>query len=474
MTGLIMKIGRGRLFIPAFVRTTLGAAILNCSLCSPALAVPGDFDGDTTSDISVGITYRDRSRNAGSSAWLTRPTNGSPALFWTWTVPADAYVSGRFYSGDQKYYPGVVWVRDSRKPLEWHLKNSANQSQMIPFGLPGDTIPNLADWDGDGVDDLLVVRAGSGGILFWYVRLSSTSQVALFVFGVKGDKVGAFDTDGDGLAEMIALRNGYQWFIRKPAELTFTQVLWGLNGDIPLLPRDLDGDHLTDYIISRRTGSGQLAYLRYGNGQTATVQLGSDTSIPQIGNFEAAPGFAWSQRDTGLVVIKNQDQTLTQFQFGIPANAIIRPDGTVVQPIEDGRFGSPAGGSPVIPPTTPLPPTGTTAGCVRTFSSGWLLKPESQDSGGSRQGKPLILFTRNFPSNSCLNVIAANGQIIGHYGRYARERFYSGWGCGEGFSAGTLAQRATAAAGSKTIMLQEPNTGSCYGPGLADARTDRR
>ena len=435
---------------------------------SPAFAAPGDFDGDNTSDISVGISYRNSSRNAGSSAWLTRLTNGSPSLFWTWTVPADAYASGRFYPGDHKYYPAVIWVRDSRKPLEWYLKNGANQSQMIPFGLPGDTVPNLADWDGDGIDDLLVVRTGSGGILFWYVRLSTTSQVALFVFGVKGDKVGAFDTDGDGLAEMIALRNGYQWFIRRPAELTFTQVQWGLNGDIPLLPQDLDGDHLTDYVISRRTGSGQLAYIRFGNGQTSTVPLGSDTSIPQIGNFGASPGFAWSQRDTGQVTVQNPDRTVSQFQFGIPANAIIRSDGTVIQPTEDGRFGSPAGGGPVVPPT------GTTAGCARTYTSGWLFKPESQDSGGSRQGKPLVLFSKNYPSGSCLNVIATDGQIIGHYGRYATERFYSGWGCGEGLTASALAGRALSAAGSKNILLQDPKSGACYGPAAADARTDRR
>lgn len=449
--------------LSAVIRSVSIAAVALLSFeyfLQPAAATPGDFDGDGAADLSVGISYRPSSKNIGSSAWLTRLSNGDSPLFWSWSVPADAYAIGRFYPSDQRYYPAVIWVRDSRKPLEWYLKDAAGVSRLIKFGLPGDTITSLADWEGDGLDDLMVVRPGSGGILYWFIRLSSTGQTVLYVFGVKGDKVAAVDTDGDGMAEMVALRNGFTWFIRKPAELTFTQTQWGANGDLPLMPRDLDGDHLPDFIVARRTGSGQTALIRYGSGATASIALGSDTSIPQLGRFGPGSDFAWSQRDLGTTAIKAQDQSVNQFSFGIPSNAIIRPDGTVIQPNEDGRFGT-------------VQETGSAA-CLRTYTSGWLFKPESQDSGGSREGKPLVLFSKNYPSTSCLNVISTNGQVIAHYGRYSSNRFYSGYGCGEGLTAPQIAQRATDASGSKNILLQDSKTGTCYGPAAADARTDRR
>lgn len=431
-----------------------------------AFAVPGDYDGDGRSDLSVALASRSSSGNSGTTAWLTRLATGATSS-WNWNIPADAYVTGRFFSGDSRYYPGIVWVRSSTLPLEWYIKNSSQQDVLVKFGLPGDSITNLGDWDGDGRDDISVVRVGAGDILSWFVALTAgNGSLVEYQFGLKGDLAGVSDVDGDGLAEMVVLRDGYNWFVREPSEESYLQVQWGLSGDIPLFPQDLDGDNLTDYIIARRTGTLQNAYIRYGNGQQAIFSLGQDSSIPQIGHFRGKPAFAWSQRDTGWTAIrKNKDASLKLFQFGISTNAIIRADGTVVQPSSDGRFpaSSDGGGG------------GGSAGCSSVLSSGWLLKPASQDSGGTRQGKPLILFSRNLPSSSCLNILAAaNGTIIGQYGRFSSERYYSGYGCGSGYSASQFAQRALDASGSKNIYVQDPNSGRCYGPGPADGRTDRR
>ncbi len=449
-------------------------------LSTDSFAVPGDFDGDNKSDFSVALANRNGSTNTGTTAWLTRLGSGTGYYFWTWGVPADAYVTGRFYVGDERYYPGIVWVRDANLPLEWYIKNAAGQDVFLKFGLPGDSITNLGDWDGDGREDISVVRVGTGNVLNWYVALTQgPGSIVQYQFGISGDMAGMSDVDGDGSAEMVVLRNDYNWYVRDPAEETFTQKQWGLPGDIPLLPQDLDGDGLPDYIIARRTGTLQNAYVSYGNGQQAVFSLGQDSSIPQLGHFRNhLPNFAWSQRDSGwMAVRKNSDGSLKLFQFGIASNAIIRADGTVVQPSSNGRFpattdddddddddsGGGGGGD------------GGSAGCSRVFDSGWLLKPASQDSGGTREGKPLILFSRNLPSSSCLNILAAaNGTIIGKYGRFSSERYYSGYGCGSGYSASEFAQRAVNASGSKNIYVQDPSSGSCYGPGPADARTDRR
>jgi hypothetical protein len=430
-----------------------------------ALAVPGDYDADGTSDLSVALV----NKTAKTTAWLTRPTNGGSALFWTWGLPGDALVSGRFHPNDPKYYPGIVYVRSSSFPLEWYIKTAAGTDAFIKFGLPGDTVPNQGDFDGDGMEDLTVVR-NVGGQLVWYVALSgSGGQVAQYSFGLNGDKVGVSDVDGDGKVEMVALRSGFQWYIGNPRTGSVTAPQqWGLAGDIYLLPTDIDGDRLADFVITRRTGSFQVAYIKYGNGATQNTTLGFDSSIPQMGFFvRPLPTFAWSQRDTGFTAIRNFDGTPNVFAFGISTNAIIRADGTVVQPSEDGRFGGTSSGGGDTG-------GGGSANCTTTFGSGWLLKPAAQDTGGTRLGKPLILFTRNFPSGSCLNVIATDGTIVAKYGKFSSNRFYSGYGCGSFLSASQIASRAVAATGSKNIFVQNPANGACYGPGPADGRTDKR
>jgi hypothetical protein len=279
-----------------------------------------------------------------------------------------------------------------------------------------------------------------------------------------------------GVPEVLA---NFFWFVRDPLTTNFSTVQWGVNGDIPLLPQDIDGDNLPDYMISRRsnnTGGSQTAFVKYGNGQAETIPLGFDSSIPQVGKFSSTNNFAWSQRDTGWTAIRNPDNSKNVFLFGIAANAIIRADGTVVQPTSDGRF--PTTSNPVST-TPPANSNGPSATCSSTFTSGWLLKPRSQDTGDDRQGKPMILFSRNLPTSGCLNVLSTNGTIIGKYGRFVANRYYSGRsgldrGCGSSLGPEELANRALESSGSKNIFIHDPATNVCWGSGPADGRTDRR
>lgn len=427
-------------------------------------AAPGDYEGDGKSDLAVALVRA----STKTTEWLVRLSSSGNSLFFNFNLPADALITGRFYP-DRKTYPGIVYVRSSGMPLEWHIKNPQGGETFLHYGLPGDIVPNQADVDCDGVTDLVVVRNGTAnhypGFRLWYAALSGSGAVVETAFGLATDAVGLADLNGDSCAELLVLREGFSWFGRGLFSNSITQRQWGLNGDIPLLPKDLNKDGKPDFIISRLTGSGQVAYVRTSASNFLTLPLGQDTSIPLVGKFTKKNGFAWFQRDTGFAAIEKANGVESVLPFGVKENVIIRPDGTVIQPNSTGKF----------PVTAPPPSGGDTSSCSSVLSSGWLLKPASQDSGGTRQGKPLILFSSNYPSSSCLNVLAAaNGEVIAHYGRFSANRFYSGYGCGSGYSASQLAQRATEASGSKNIFLQDPSTGRCYGPGPADGRTDRR
>lgn len=325
----------------------MAVGVLVLWAASECLAMPvlGDYDGDGRSDLAVALVDRAR----GETPWLVRLSSGESPLFWTFSKPGDALVTGHFY-GDGKVYPGLVWVRDARMPLEWYLMTPQGTELFIRYGLPGDSIPNLGDLDCDGITDFIVTRNGRSnyypGFKLWYVALSGYGGAVLEeVFGTVNDRLYVADLDGDGCQEMVALRDGfYSWFGKKLFSSNISQVQWGLPGDIPLLPQDLNGDGRADYIISRPTGNGQVGYVRYSDSEYTTFDLGQNTSIPMVGNFTGTPGFAWAQRDTGFTGIRQNDGSVDVFPFGIPTNAIIRPDGTVVQPTDNARFGGTGGG----------------------------------------------------------------------------------------------------------------------------------
>jgi hypothetical protein len=334
---------RAKLF---FIVASLLVLTVQQSQAQPAL---GDYDNDGKSDLAVALV----NRQARTTAWLVRRASGEAPFFWNFGVPGDALVTGKFF-GDGRVYPGVVFVRDARIPLEWYIKNPAGQDVFLNYGIPGDTIPNLGDLDCDGITDLVAIRNGTSryypGYRIWYVALSgSGGRIVESLFGLVTDRVAVADIDGDNCAEMVALRDGFTWYTKKLFSPEIGVVQWGLPGDIPLLPQDMNRDGRPDYIISRPTGAGQVAYIRYSAASYQTVNLGQDTSVPMVGKFGSSNGFAWSQRDTGFTAISADWRNLEIFLFGIAANAMIRPDGTVIQPDDSARFGS------VANPTNPDP-----------------------------------------------------------------------------------------------------------------------
>jgi hypothetical protein len=145
--------------------------------------VPGDFDGDGKSDITV-----------------YRPSNGG----WYTLLSSTGYTT----------YVNYQW------------------------GLTGD-ITVLGDFDGDGKADIAVYRPSNGG---WYILLSSTNFTTYvsYLWGLTGDVPVAADYDGDGKTDIAVYRpsNG-EWYILWSSTnySTYDAYQWGLPGDVPLLKR---------------------------------------------------------------------------------------------------------------------------------------------------------------------------------------------------------------------------------------------
>ena len=324
-----------RSFKTFFVAAAVCGMVATADAAPPS--TPGDYDGNNSADLAVALV------TGNTTAWLSRLSPGGSPLFFQFNNRADAFVTGRFFP-DNKTYPGIVTVTGSQAPLLWTIKNDQGLETALNFGLPGDTIPNQGDLDCDGITDLIVTRPGTAarfpGFRLWYAALSSAAVVQEQVFGLATDQVAVGDVNGDGCAELIALRGSdFTWYTAGLFDTTANAGQWGLPGDLPLLPRDLDSDNIPDYTVVRAFGGQRFALVRYSANinNPGVIPLGSDTSIPQVGSFTGQNGFAWNQRNTGFTAVKQPDNSDVVFPFGISTNVIIRPDGTVVLPNQDGR-----------------------------------------------------------------------------------------------------------------------------------------
>lgn len=311
-----------------------------------------DFDGDAKADLAD--IYYDAPSN--QTIYYVRPST-SPFVLQVHAFPGtyDFHVSGKWYN-DGKAYPAVV--KKVGNGLEWTFKTADGSDLHLPYGLAGDLVPNQGDLDCDGRTDIVTTRTNVPGywerFRVWYIAETSANgtHVTETIFGLDTDQIGLADIDGDGCDEMVVLRPGeFNWYTRKltDTDLNPTPVQWGLPGDIPLLPADLDGDHLPDYAIVRPNGDKQTAYIRYGSGTSEVVDLGATGSVPFIGDFfGAGNSVGWVDRDKKQSFIKLASDNFP-FGWGTAVAAVMRPDGTVVGVRNDGsqgNFGAAVGTTP--------------------------------------------------------------------------------------------------------------------------------
>lgn len=182
------------------------------------MPVPADYDGDGVTDLalrnylnftwyilnSTGIDSRTLNDDGISRVVFGRNSSDTP-------VPAD-------YDGDDK---ADIAVRRASS-YTWYIQNSSGSNfnsqrldgiQRVVFGRDSNDIAVPADYNGDGIDDVAVRRPSS---YTWYIRNSDNSNynsdrgdgIQRIVFGRDPNDIPLVaDYDGDAIADIAVLRN---------------------------------------------------------------------------------------------------------------------------------------------------------------------------------------------------------------------------------------------------------------------------
>lgn len=218
-----------------------------------------DIDGDSRADLGLVIP------SVGNTLmwWVSRSTNGV-AYGKTFGLKGDTLVPGD-YNGN-----GIDELAIYRAG-SWYVLNESDQVSLVSWGLPGD-IPVPADYDGDGKTDYAVFRPADGT---WWILYSGYAQgyasnyYGTFQWGLSGDVPLAADHDRDGKAELIVYRPGEgNWYMRNTVNDATAVVQWGLWNFTPYAGTDFNGDGYPDLLVVDRNAltGGVTWFVNYYNG----------------------------------------------------------------------------------------------------------------------------------------------------------------------------------------------------------------
>jgi hypothetical protein len=148
------------------------------------------------------------------------------------------------------------------KPGAFFIAGSHDGYYGVPFGQQGDDPAIVGDYDGDGRLDPAVYRPGSPGST-WYVAFSRGGFLAeMFGNDALGDQPVPGDYDGDRRTDLAVRRvnvdGNFDYFING-SRVGYFGFTFGRAGDA-WVPGDFDGDGRADGVAIRRMGNNGLRW----------------------------------------------------------------------------------------------------------------------------------------------------------------------------------------------------------------------
>ncbi len=190
------------------------------------------------------------------------------------------------WNGDGMDEIGVLrngnWYLDYNGNIVWDESGDVSSS----FGISGDQ-PAVGDWNGDGKGEIGVFRNGT-----WYLdyngNCASDAGDMSTYFGISGDQPAVGDWNGDGKGEIGVLRND-TWYLdyngNCASDAGDMSTCFGISGDQPAVG-DWNGDG-KDEIGVIRNGTWYLDYNgnRVGDLGDMSSRFGMSGDQPAVGDW---------------------------------------------------------------------------------------------------------------------------------------------------------------------------------------------
>jgi hypothetical protein len=258
-------------------------AILALSLLTAhtAFAGPAGSSGDSLNVVGqVG-------GGANSNVWVTDPNGGGANLNeYTYQLFGPEDADYRFCASWDGGAQVPVAVKDFGDTFVWWSKYDGSTTEARYFGNSATDIPTVMDANGDGSDEIVVVRDEGPGGMHWYVRNDVDTPTSFvdndFGFGPTGTTPapGNWDTQlgGDEPGVTKATPSGKLWITQTTAGASYT--LFGGAGDQNLAYTD---NGQTRPGVAQKVSTANVLDFNTETGQDRLLMGSADTTTP-VGN----------------------------------------------------------------------------------------------------------------------------------------------------------------------------------------------
>ena len=235
--------------------------------------------------------------NDGNANWWMSRHNGFPG-------PTSSSVQAFGQANDRRFVADfngdavsdlAIVRNDNGQAVWWIADKYGSLIKVVQFGLATDR-PIVGDWDGDGMADIAVTRPDGAGRKIWHI-LRSSGQYQAIHYGLGEDDEMVGDYDGDGKTDLVVMRRQpnfertYTWYIHlslSGADISHDFGKWF--SDNPT-PADFDGDGKTDIAVFRsETGVwyslDSSSQVPLGQRPTRVVQFGIPGDRPQSADYD--------------------------------------------------------------------------------------------------------------------------------------------------------------------------------------------
>jgi spore coat protein A, manganese oxidase len=242
----------------------------------------GDYDGDGKTDIAVARTTIDPPMGADNlylTYYIFQSLSNTFVTknFTTRRFPDTNYSTvHQDYDGDGKTDIALLQASLGNNPII-QIVNSSNAISNTVILPTNHTSIRLGDMSGDGRSESTSGSIFSSSSIFITITNLVNNNSQIVQFGASGDRFVPADFDGDGIGDIVVWRQSEgNWYWLRSSDSTFRGVHWGSSGDIPV-PADYDGDGKTDLAIWR---AGTYWIYNSNSGTITAFQWGLATDKP--------------------------------------------------------------------------------------------------------------------------------------------------------------------------------------------------